>query len=63
MKRRKESCPPILDWVSGEFTQPHEGDGRKLSTIAMSIARQFKTKAKRPGQSKRSEHNGHHPKR
>lgn len=35
-----DTSPDIYDWVSGRFTPPHN-DGRKLETIAASIAKQF----------------------
>jgi hypothetical protein len=50
-RRRPRPCdfpdlsPPIYDFVNDEFTQPHD-DGRDPRTIAASIARQFRDKAR-----------------
>jgi hypothetical protein len=44
----RDASPPILDWVSGKYTQPHT-DARRLETIAEAIKRQFKVKTRKGG--------------
>jgi hypothetical protein len=42
----RDSSPPILDWVSGEYRPPRYNDNTKLETIAARIVRQCATNAR-----------------
>jgi hypothetical protein len=42
----RDTSPPILDWVSGEYTAPRNPDSRTLEAVAKSIARQFADKTR-----------------
>jgi hypothetical protein len=43
-----DESPAVWDWVAQAYTPPRT-DGRKLETIAASIAKQFRDKARKPG--------------